>query len=68
MPIGMYLSIIYWRPTGLNCVGARINTTSGRGKKRGTLVCMILGRGRKTVGASAPTAPIRWAPYVYIYV
>ena len=53
---------MHWRPTGLNSVGARINTSSGRAKKRGTLICIIWGRGRKTVGAIAPTAPIRWAP------
>ena len=26
------------------------------------------GAGRKTVGASAPTAPIRWAPLGYIVI
>ena len=43
-------------------MGASISTTSGRGRKRGTLICIISGRGRKTVGASAPTAPISSAP------
>ena len=53
---------IHWRQTGLNSMGASISTTSGRGRKRGTLICIISGRGRKTVGASAPTAPISSAP------
>ena len=53
---------MHWRRTGQNSVGASIDTTSGRGRKRGTLICIILGRGRKTVGASAPTAPISLAP------
>ena len=53
---------MHWRRTGLNSVGASISTTSGRGRKRGTLICIISGRGRKTVGAIAPTAPISSAP------
>ena len=52
----------HWRQTGLNSVGASISTTSGRGRKRGTLICIISERGRKTVGASAPTAPTSSAP------
>ena len=43
-------------------MGARIYKISGRGRKSGNCICIISGRGRKTVGASAPTAPIRWAP------
>ena len=42
-------------------MGASISTASGRGRKRGTLICIISGRGRKIVGASAPTAPINLA-------
>ena len=56
-----------WRRTGLNSVGASIDTTSGRGRKRGTLICIISGWGRKTVGASAPTAPIGSAPLIITY-
>ena len=48
-------------------MGASISTTSGRGRKRGTLICIISGRGRKTVGASAPTAPISSAPLIHTY-
>ena len=44
----------HWRPTELNSVGACTDTTSGRGRKRYTFICIIVGRGRKTVGASAP--------------
>ena len=47
-------------------MGASISTTSGRGRKRGTLICIISGRGRKTVGASAPTAPISSAPLIML--
>ena len=43
-------------------MGASISTTSGLGRKRDTLICMISGRGRKTVGASAPMALISSAP------
>ena len=38
------------------------------GRKRGTFICIISRRGRKTVGASAPTAPIRWAPLVILNI
>ena len=48
-------------------MGARIYKISGRGRKSGTFICIISGRGRKTVGASAPTAPIRWAPLTISY-
>ena len=51
------------RPTRLNSMGTHINTTSGRGRKKSTFIYIILGRGRKTVGASAP---IRWAPFFMI--
>ena len=56
------LGYLHWHRIGLNSVGASISTTLGRGRKRGTLICIISGRGRKTVGASAPTAPISLAP------
>ena len=59
---------MHWRRTGQNSVGASIDTTSGRGRKRGTLICIILGRGSKTVGAIAHTAPISSAPLLtYMY-
>ena len=53
---------IHWRRTGLNSVGASISKPSGRGRKRGTFISIISGRGRKTVGASAPIASISSAP------
>ena len=53
---------VHWCRTGLNSVGASISTTLVQGRKRGTFRCIISETGRKTVGASAPTAPIRWAP------
>ena len=53
---------IHWRQSEQNSVGASISTASGRGIKRGTLICIISGRGKKTVGASAPTAIISSAP------
>ena len=69
--IGTYMYFVsntymhaHWRRTGLNSMGASISTTSGQGKKRGTLICIISGQGRKTVGASAPTAPISSAPLI----
>ena len=34
----------------------------GGAEKKGTLICIISGRGKKTVGASAHTAPISLAP------
>ena len=46
-------------------MGACINKTSGR--KRDTLICIISGRAEK-LGASAPTAPIRWAPLVILNI
>ena len=53
---------VHWCRTGLNSVGASISTTLGRGRKRDTFRCIISGSGRKTVGASAPTAPVSLAP------
>ena len=47
-------------------MGARIKYNFGAGQKRGILVCIISGRGRKTMGASAPTASIRSAPLLII--
>ena len=46
----------HWRRTGLNSMGASISTTSGRGRKRGTLICINFGAGQKSVATSAPTA------------
>ena len=43
-------------------MGASISTTLGRGRISDALICIISGRGRKTVGAIAPTAPISSAP------
>ena len=34
----------------------------GGAEKKGTLICIISGRGKKTVGASAPSAIISSAP------
>ena len=31
------ITYVHWRRTGLNSMGASISTTSGRGRKRGTL-------------------------------
>ena len=49
-------------------MGASISTTSGRGRKRGTLICINFGAGHKSVAASAPTALISSAPlYIGIH-
>ena len=65
----------HWHRTGLSSVGAIISTTLGQGRKRGTLICIISGRGRKTVGASG-SAPLEmihigpnlWKTSIYILV
>ena len=54
------------QPLALNWTkqhGCKYKYNFGAGqKKRYTLICIISGRGRKTVGAIAPTAPISSAP------
>ena len=62
----IYVIYVHWCQTELNRVGASISTTLGRGRKRGTFICIISGRGRKTVGASAPTAPISSVPLIML--
>ena len=56
------LGYLHWCQIGLNSVGASISTTLGRGRKRGTLICIISGRGRKTGVQVHPQHPLDGRP------